>query len=400
MKISRYAMVLGGLAALGPFSIDTYFPSFPAMAEHFGVTLADVQLTLSLYLVTMAAMTLIHGPLSDAFGRRRVVVLALALYVATAVGCTLAPSFAWLLGARAAQGVVAGAGMIVGRAIVRDLFEGVRAQQLMAQVTMVFALAPAAAPVLGGYLHSAWGWRAPFGFLVLLGAVLTLASILLLPETLRPEDRQPLRPAPLATAYLRVARDPAFLALALSLALGFGGFLVYVASAADFVPNVLGLGATQYGWLFVPIVVGLVTGSAAASRLSQSIRPGTLVGWGLAVMGAGAVLNLTLNFLPVSPVPWLVLPLPLYTFGLALQAPAVTLFALDLYPRRRGLAASVQSFVQTMLFALIAGLLTPRLAGAGSAHAAAMLIFFAAAAACWLAFRWRDIARARRPRLG
>jgi len=387
MKIARYAILLGGLGALGPFSIDTYFPSFSAMALHFGVSDAQVQLTLSVYLAALAVMTLAHGPLSDAYGRRRVIVVALLVYTLTAVGCALAPSFAVLLAARALQGLAGGAGMIVGRAIVRDLFDGARARQLMAQMTMVVGLAPAIAPVVGGYLHAAFGWRASFAFLALLGAGLLVGSLLLLPETLSPADRQPLRPAPLARAYAGVALDPGFQALASSLALGFGGFLVYVASAADFVPNVLGLGATQYGWLFVPIVVGLILGSAVASRTAERLRPGVLVGIGLAVMAGGAGLNLALNALPVPAVPWLVLALPLYTFGLALMAPAVTIFALDLYPRRRGLAASVQSFVQTMVFALISSVLVPRLYGSGPAHAAVMLVLLAGAAIGWFTFR-------------
>jgi len=386
MKIARYAILLGGLGALGPFSIDTYFPSFPAMALHFGVSEAQVQLTLSVYLTALAVMTLAHGPLSDAYGRRPVIVGALLLYTLTAVACALAPSFALLLAARALQGLAGGAGMIVGRAIVRDLFDGPRAQQLMAQMTMVVGLAPAIAPVIGGYLDAALGWRASFVLLALLGAGLLAGSLLMLPETLGRADRRPLRPASLARAYAGVARDPGFQALAASLALGFGGFLVYVASAADFVPHVLGLGATQYGWLFVPIVVGLIGGSAVASRAAERVRPGVLVGVGMTVMTCGAVLNVALNALPVPAVPWLVVPLAVYTFGLALLAPAVTLFALDLYPHRLGLAASVQAFVQTMAFALISSVLVPRLYGSGPAHAATMLALLTGAAAGWFTF--------------
>ena len=396
MKIARYAILLGGLGALGPFSIDTYFPSFGAMAAHFGVGEADVQLTLSVYLTVLAVMTLVHGPLSDAFGRRRVIVAALALYTVTAVACALAPSFGVLLAARALQGLAGGAGMIVGRAIVRDLFQGARAQQLMAQMTMVVGVAPAVAPVVGGYLHAAFGWRAPFFLLALFGAALGLGTLRLLPETLPVEERQPLRAAPLARAYGRVARDPAFQALVVSLALGFGGFLLYVASAADFVPNVLGLGETQYAWLFVPIVVGLISGSAVASRAAERLPAITLVVLGLTVMAAGAVLNVVVNLAEVPAVPWLVLSLPVYTFGLALQAPAVTIFALDLYPHRRGLAASIQAFVQTTVFALIATVVVPELFGSGPAHAGAMLLFVLGAAVAWMLFlRLRPPARER-----
>ncbi|MEJ2666400.1 MAG: multidrug effflux MFS transporter [Deinococcales bacterium] len=396
MKLTRYAILLGGLAALGPFSIDTYFPSFATMAGHFGVSEADVQLTLSVYLTALAVMTLGHGPLSDAFGRRRVILAALALYTVTAVACALAPSFSFLLVARALQGLAGGAGVIVGRAIVRDVFEGPRAQKLMAQMVMVSGLAPAAAPIVGGYLHAAFGWRASFAFLALLGAALATGSLLFLPETLAASDRRAIGPAPLARAYGRVALDPGFLALALSLALGIGGFLVYVASAADFVPNVLGLGGTQYGWLFVPIVIGLISGSAVASRASERMRPSTMVAVGLTIMAAGAAVNMVLTTSPVPAVPWFVVPLPLYTFGFALQAPAVTIFALDLYPERRGLAASVLSFVQTLVFALIATFLVPRLFASGPGHAGAMVAFLAGTVLGWLGFLHRRRAR-RRP---
>ncbi len=386
MKIARYAILLGGLGALGPFSIDTYFPSFAAMARHFGVSDAQVQQTLSVYLTALAVMTLVHGPLSDAYGRRRVIVAAMSFYTLTAVGCALAPSFGFLLTARALQGLAGGAGVIVGRAVVRDLFDGPRAQKLMAQMVMVSGLAPAAAPIVGGYLHAAFGWRASFTLLAVLGTVLASSSQLLLPETIAAGDRQAFRPAPLGRAYSRVARDPGFLALALALALGIGGFLVYVASAADFVPNVLQLGGTQYGWLFVPIVAGLISGSAVASRAAERYRPSVLVATGLAVMALGAAINLTLNATSVPAVPWLVMPLPVYSFGFALQAPAMTIFALDLYPERRGLAASVLAFVQTLIFALIATFLVPRLFGSGPGHATAMLTMLAGAVVGWLIF--------------
>jgi DHA1 family bicyclomycin/chloramphenicol resistance-like MFS transporter len=149
---------------LGPFSVDTYFPSFPALATHFGVTEIQVQSTLTFYLVALAGMNLFHGALSDSFGRQRVILTSLGVYSASVVACVLAASFGWILVLRVIQGLAAGAGMIVSRAVIRDLYDGPEAHRLMAQVTMLGGLAPVIAPILGGWLHVWFGWRGPFSF--------------------------------------------------------------------------------------------------------------------------------------------------------------------------------------------------------------------------------------------
>jgi len=369
---SRLTLILAGLAAIGPFSVDTYFPSFGAIAEHFGVSLLQVQSTLSYYLLALAFMMLFHGALSDSFGRRPVILASLAVYTAASLGCALAPSFAWLLGFRVLQGFAAGAGVIVGRAIIRDTFEGAQAHKLMAQVTMLFGLAPAVAPILGGYLHSFFGWQSVFIFLALFGAVILAASATSLSETLPREARTPFHPAPLARTYLSIFRNLRFVALVLSLGLGFGGFLLYVASAADFVLGILGLSEMGFAWLFIPLVIGLVGGSWLVNLTAGYVEPNRLAFYGYLLMFGGAVFNLAYTALFTPQVPWAVLPLVAYTLGVALQAPIVTLYALDLFPKNRGLAASLQGFLQTMLFAGISSLVVPLVIGSGFRYALAM----------------------------
>ncbi|HSN64823.1 MAG TPA: Bcr/CflA family efflux MFS transporter, partial [Azonexus sp.] len=190
-----FAFLLAGMAALGPFSIDTYLPSFHEIAEDLGATPLQVQQTLSAYLLAFATMTLWHGALSDRFGRRRVILVALALFGAASVGCAFATSIEQLWVWRALQGVTAGAGMVISRAIVRDLFDGPPAQRLISQITMMFALAPVIAPLIGGWLQTWFGWRSVFAFLVASTALLWTACWKLLPETLPPEKRQSLHPA-------------------------------------------------------------------------------------------------------------------------------------------------------------------------------------------------------------
>ena len=268
------AGILAALAMIGPFTIDTYLPSFPFIGADLGATPAEVQQTLSFYLLTMALMTLFHGTLSDSFGRRPVILTALALYVITAVGCALAGSLSQLLFWRAVQGLTAGAGMIVGRAIIRDSFSGHEAQRLMSLVTMIFGIAPAIAPVIGGWLQGAFGWRAVFWFLAAYGAVLFVASVRRLPET-HPVSaaRQPFRAGPLLRNYRQLGGDPRLVLLCTVVALNFSGFFLYIVSAPAVIYGLLGLTETDFAWLFVPGIAGVMLGAFLSGRLAGRRRP-------------------------------------------------------------------------------------------------------------------------------
>ena len=386
----RTALILAGLAALGPFSVDTYFPSFPALAVHFQVTEIQVQLTLSFYLAALAGMNLFHGALSDSFGRRRVILTSLTVYAATAFLCVLAPSFGWLLGLRVVQGLAGGAGMIVSRALIRDCFAGAEAQKFMAQVTVVSGVGPVVAPILGGWLHVWFGWRGPFLFLGLLGGSLWAACYFGLKESLPLHLRHPFHPGRLVRAYGLALSHPAFLLLCLALGLGGGGFLLYVATAPDVAIHILGLTETQYGWLFLPLVSGLITGSAVSGRLAGRVAARQLVRAGFALMGVGAILNVVSNLWFTQRVPWAVLPVTIYTFGFALMVPVVTIQGLDLLPEHKGLASSLQGFTQVLFFALVAGVVARLVYRSGLKHAfglAFMMLF------SWLAYRASQLSR-------
>lgn len=370
----RIAIVVAALSALGPFSVDTYFPSFPALAEHFSVSTLRMQSTLSVYLVALAMMNLFHGALSDSFGRQRVVLVSLGVYSVSALGCLWAPSFGWLLALRVVQGLAAGAGMIISRAVIRDLFEGVEAHRLMAQSAMLSGLAPVIAPILGGWLHAWFGWRGPFGFLALFGGALWWACHAGLPESLPVHLRHPLHPAKLARAYFKTLSQPAFALLCLAIAMGGGGFLLYVATAPDVVLNILRLSETQFGWMFVPLVAGLILGSAVSSKMAGRIDSARAVKWGFWFMAAGAIGNLLLNWLITPRIPWSVMPLTIYTFGFSLVAPVITVESLDLVPHRRGLAASLQGFSQVIVFAFVSSVVAPWVYRSGLKHAVGLAV--------------------------
>ncbi|MFN4324295.1 MAG: multidrug effflux MFS transporter [Azonexus sp.] len=357
------AFLLAAMAALGPFSIDTYLPSFHDIGEKLQATPLQVQQTLSAYLLSFALMTLWHGAIADRFGRRRVLLVALALFGLASLGCMLAPRIEILWFWRAMQGVTAGAGIVISRAIVRDLYDGAAAQRLMSQITMMFALAPAIAPVIGGWLQTLFGWRAVFAFLMLATCALWLACWKLLPETLAPAKRQSLRPAYLARTYWRVLTSPAFLTACAALSLNFGGFFLYILSAPVFLMQHLGLPETGFLWLFGPGMGGLVCGSWLSGRLAGKVSLSRTIAVGYAAMGTAAGLNLLLNLALPPGLPWSVLPIFLYTLGMSLAMPCLTLFALDPFPAQRGLAASCQTFLQSGFNGLVAALLAPALWG-------------------------------------
>jgi DHA1 family bicyclomycin/chloramphenicol resistance-like MFS transporter len=355
------AVLLATLSALGPFSIDTYLPAFPEMGQSLGATPLQVQQTLTAYLLPFAIMTLWHGALSDALGRRRVILWALVLFGLASVGCTLATSIEQLWFFRALQGMTAGAGIVVGRAVVRDVFQGAEAQRLMAHVAIMFALAPAIAPIIGGWLHVAFGWRSIFLFLVLATALLLAACWRWLPETLAPETRQPLHPGYLMGAYRAVLTSPGFLSASLAISFNFLGFFIYVMSAPVFLMQHLGRSETEFYWLFGPAMAGLMGGSWISGHLAGRITPRATALAGYVLMGLGAAINLAVSFGLPPGIPWSVVHLLVYNVGMAMAMPCLTLMALDLFPRQRGLAASCQTFLQAGMNTVAAALLAPLL---------------------------------------
>jgi MFS transporter, DHA1 family, multidrug resistance protein len=357
------AFLLAALSALGPFSIDTYLPSFHEIAEKLGATQLQVQQTLAAYLVAFAVMTLWHGAISDRFGRRRVILIALACFGLASAGCAVASSIEQLWFWRAMQGVTAGAGMVVSRAIVRDLYDGADAQRLMAHITMMFALAPAIAPVIGGWLQTFFGWRSVFAFLVLSTVALWVACWKLLPETLPPEKRQSLKPAYLGRTYWKVMSSPPFLFACAAISLNFGGFFVYVLSAPVFLMQHLGVHETGFLWLFGPAMAGMIGGSWLSGRLAGKISFSRTIALGYLLMAIAAIANLGLNLALPPALPWSVLPIFVYTLGMSLTMPCLSILALDPFPAQRGLAASCQSFFQSSFNTVIAALIAPALWG-------------------------------------
>ena len=380
--------LLAALAMLGPFSIDMYLPSFAAIEHDLATTPLAVQQTLSAYLFAYAFMMLWHGALSDALGRRPVVIGGLAIFAFASLGCAIAGNIDTLWLFRVVQGLSAGAGLVVGRAIIRDAVRGADAQRLMSQVTLVFGLAPALAPVVGGLLLNTLGWRAIFWMMMLFAIGVLVWSARSLPETLSSSHRQPLHARALARNYRAVLSRLDFLLLAAIPTLNFAAFFIYIAAAPTYLP-MLGVTTWGYAWLFVPMIAGVMVGGMLSGRLAGRLSARRTVAAGYVCMFSGVALNALVVAAVPPGVPWHVLPIMVFTLGSSLMMPSIVLSLLDLFPTMRGLASSLQGFVQFAFSGLVAGTIAPFLARSLEALLAGMAAFALSSLGLWLLYRAR-----------
>jgi DHA1 family bicyclomycin/chloramphenicol resistance-like MFS transporter len=376
-------ILLAGLSTLGPFSIDTYIPSFPAIQASMHASPLQLQQTLSVYLLCFAIMMLFHGSLSDSFGRRPIILSSLVAFVVTSIACAFAQDINTLIILRGLQGLSAGAGMIVGRAIIRDLYSGAEAQRLMSKVTMMFAISPAVAPIIGGWLHIMFGWQSVFFFMAGLGLLLLGISYRYLPETHPRAARHAFSFRPLVNNYREVITHPHFVLLAGTVALHFAGFFLYIASAPVFVLQTLHLQEDEFAGLFIPAITGVMIGAFISGRVAGHITPQRTVKYAYVLLICAAIINIVYNSLLTPAWPWAVLPISLYGVGMSLAMPSITLLALDLFPQHRGLVSSTQGFLQTMLNAIVAGIVSPLLSTSPVYLAAGMFIFLSLGALAW-----------------
>ena len=389
------AVLLALLGMLGPFSIDTYLPAFSGIARSLGATPAEMQQTLSAYLFGFAFMNLFHGALSDSLGRRPVVLWGIAVFTLASAGCAMSQSIGQLVFFRALQGLSTGAGIVVSRAVIRDMFAPAQAQKVMSQVTIYFGVAPAVAPLIGGWLFVHLGWHSIFWFLTLVGAALWAANYKLLPETLHLSHRQPFEVKHLMRGYWQLGSNPRFLLLALASGIPFNGMFLYVLSAPAFLGEHLQLAPPDFFWLFLLTIAGIMMGAWLSGRMAGRLPAKQQIRYGFSVMLLVSVVNVTANFVWVPQASWAMFPIALFAFGWALMVPVVTLLVLDLYPERRGLASSLQAFVGSTANGIVAGVVAPLVMHSTRALAVTSLGMLGVGLLAWLYLhkRWPEIGR-------
>jgi DHA1 family bicyclomycin/chloramphenicol resistance-like MFS transporter len=388
--------LLALLGMLGPFSIDTYLPAFTGIAHTLGATPVEMQQTLSAYLFGFAFMNLFHGAMADSFGRRPVVLWGIAVFTLASAGCALSQTIGQLVLFRALQGLSTGAGIVVSRAVIRDLFPPAQAQKVMSQVTIYFGVAPAVAPIVGGWLFVWLGWHSIFWFLTLVGALLWVTNFKLLPETLPEAQRQPFNARHLLSGYWQLGSNPRFLLLALASGIPFNGMFLYVLAAPVFLGDHLGLQPTQFFWFFTLTISGIMLGAWASGRMAGKVPPKQQIRHGFLIMVCTSVVNVIANGLWAPHAVWSLLPVAVFAFGWAMMVPVVTLLVLDLHPERRGMASSLQACIGSTANGVVAGVLVPLVMHSPLALAIVSLCMLGVGLLAWVVLhrRWPEIGRA------
>lgn len=379
-KIVLYAVLANMIA---PFSIDTYLPSFPSLEDFFSVERAAISATMGAYLFTFALTMLIWGPLIDRFGRKSTAIVALLAFSVVSAGCALTAQFESFFVFRLLQGVMAGGAIIGARAMIRDHFPPQQAQKMMALIMMLFAAAPAIAPILGGFLEVHFGWQSIFWFLATYGLTLALYLANGLKETQHPDHVQSIALKRLAASYWETLKHPKFIWLTLSQAFLFGGFFIYIAGSASLIYDHLRLGPKDFWIQFVPMVGGMILGSIVVHRFSDAITPKRLIQITFILASMATTANIAIHFLAAPSILNTIAPITLYAFAMALALPVLSIMGLDCWPHKRGMASALQSLLQMGTAALVASIITPFVHSSLLLMALSQLLYLSLALLFW-----------------
>lgn len=354
-------ILLAALVALGPISTDLYLPSLPGLARAFETDVAEVQLTLSVFLVGLAVGQLAYGPLSDRFGRRPVLIAGLVIYTVASVACAMAASIPVLVTARFLQAIGACAGPVVGRAVVRDVHGRDGAARILSYMAAAMALAPAIGPILGGFLEVWFGWQANFVALTVYGAAGLVGIVALLPETNSSKDPAATRPASLAANYGTLLRHRAYVGYTLCVAFAYSGIFSFISGSSFVLVDTIGLPPDQYGFCFAAIVVGYMAGTIAGGRITRRYGIDRMVAVGSLIALAGGLALVAIGWLgprfglasgPAGAL-GIVLPMMVFMAGVGLVMPNSMAGAIGPFPQMAGAASALLGFLQMSFGALV-----------------------------------------------
>jgi len=343
--------LLAALSAIGPLTTDMYLPSLPDIARALGAPTAQVQLTISAYLFGFAVGQILYGPVSDRHGRKPVLLAAVGLYCAASLACALSTSIEMLIAARALQALGGSGGIVLARAIVRDLYSGARAGRELSMIGSVMALAPVLAPIVGGALQTGFGWRSVFLTLVAAGLFGAGVIWMLLPETLS-RRAEPLSASSMLKSYGVVARNPAYLAYLGLASTSYAGLFAWISGASFVLQNLYGLTPFDFGVAFALGSVGYMTGATLAARMVVRLGLDRTIGFGGCACAAGGLGMVATVALGLTSAISLVLPMAIFLAGLGMVLPQSIAGAMTPFPERAGTASALLGFVQQSVAAL------------------------------------------------
>ncbi len=375
--------LLAAMTAIGPLTTDMYLPSLPDIAHKLDASTAQVQLTISSYLIGFAFGQIVYGPVSDRHGRKPVLIGAVALYCVATLACALSTSIEMLIIGRFVQALGGSGGIVLARAMVRDLYSGARAGRELSLIGAVMALAPVLAPLLGGVLQTGFGWRSVFFTLATVGLVGAATVIPLMPETLSQRATEPVSLPSMLRSYRIVARNPAYLAYLGLASTSFAGLFAWISGSSFVLQYLYGLTPFQFGVAFAVGSVGYMIGTTWAARLVMHHGIDTTLGIGSAAMAVGGLGMMLAIVLGLTSSASIVLPMAVYLGGMGMVLPQALAGAMTPFPERAGAASALLGFIQQTASALsgvIVGILLGRsawpLVGAVAAMGCASLLLW------------------------
>jgi len=377
-------VLLAALSAIGPLTTDMYLPSLPDIARALGAPTAQVQLTISAYLFGFAIGQIFYGPVSDRHGRKPVLLVAMVLYCVASLACALSTSIEMLIAARALQALGGSGGIVLARAIVRDLYSGARAGRELSLIGSVMALAPVLAPIAGGALQTGFGWRSIFFALVAAGLFGATVIWLLLPETLEQRAAEPVSPVSMLKSYRVVVRNPAYLAYLGLASTSYAGLFAWISGASFVLQNLYGLSPFDFGVAFALGSIGYMTGATLAARLVVRLGLDRTIGFGGAACAAGGLAMMAAVALGLMSAASLVLPMAIFLAGLGMVMPQSIAGAMTPFPERAGAASALLGFVQQSAAALCGAVVGALLGSSAWPLAAAVATMGCATLALWI----------------
>ena len=342
----KVTALLTGLVAFGPVSTDLYLASLPDMGRYFDTSVEMVQMTLSVFLLGFAVSMLLYGPLSDRFGRRRVILGGVVVYVIGSLACLLSSSIEMLIASRFLQAVGACCGPVVGRAVVRDVYPRDQAAKVMSYMASAMALAPFVAPILGGWFHTLFGWRANFILLGLFGLLLLAGTWRWLDETNHHPDPHALSPLRMAGNYRALLTDRQVLGYVLVVSCTFAGMFSFISASSFVLIDVLGLPPAYFGFGFATVVAGYIVGGFVAGKWTHRVGLDRMIGIGVTGAALSGVACLVLAWSGVQTLPAVLLPLMVFFLSGAMVIPNGSAGAIAPHPRMAGAASAALGFVQ------------------------------------------------------
>jgi len=350
-----FAAIMTALVAFGPLSTDMYLPSLPAMKTDFGATVSQVQLTLSVFLGGFAVSQLFYGPLSDRFGRRPVLLFGIVVYGLASVACFLSTTIEALIIARFFQAFGACSGPVLGRAVVRDVYGQERAAQVLAYMGSAMALAPAVAPMFGGYLQVWYGWQANFVVISIFAFVLVGLVAFLIQETNDHQNPDALKPGRLIANYLELLRHREFIGYVLLNSFVFSGLFAFISGSSFVFIDIFGLEPNIYGICFGLVVCGYISGTLLAGRFSRKLGGPRMLRYGSILALCAGLLLAGVAYGGGNSAASVVLPMMVFMVGVGLVMPNSMAGAIGPFPKMAGAASALMGFLQMTIAASVGG---------------------------------------------